>query len=87
MEDVKLYKENLEKRFHYHVGFWSSIIAFFTQSSPYNEAIDEIQKKDIHEAFKSDAQQLHRDFQNACTKNYNLFGVSSPGKHLVDACK
>jgi hypothetical protein len=87
MEDVKLYKENLEQRFHYHVGFWSSIIAFFTQSSPYDEAIDEIQKKDLQEAFKSDAQQLHRDFQNAFTKKNNLLGVGSSGKQLADACK
>jgi hypothetical protein len=87
MEDLNLYKTNLENRFQYHVGFWSCIVSFFTQSSPYDEAIDKIRKMDIQDALKSDAQQLHRDFHNACRKNhFDLLGAGSD-KRLVDACK
>jgi hypothetical protein len=75
MEDIKLYRSNLESRYHYRISFWSSIFAFFTQSSPYDEAIDKIQKTEIIDAFKSDAHQLHRDFHHACSKqNLDLKG-------------
>ena len=69
MKDVNVYKTNLESRFNFRISFWSSILAFFTQSSPYDEAIKKIQELDLKDAFRSDAQQLHRDFQIACKNN------------------
>jgi len=69
MKDYKTYKTNLEKRYRCRISFWSGFFAFFTQSTPYDEAIEKIQKTDIQEAFKSDAQQLHRDFRVACKKH------------------
>lgn len=47
MEDYKLYKANLEKRYCCRISFWSGFFVFFTQSSPYDEAIDKIQNMDI----------------------------------------
>jgi hypothetical protein len=88
MEDIKLYRSNLESRFNYHISFWSSIVSFFTHSSPYDEAIEQIHKMDIKDALKSDAQQLHRDFHHACRKqHFDLLGVNCPEKQLADACE
>lgn len=70
MEDVKSYEKNLEKRFRCPTGFWSSILAFFTQSSSYDEAIEAIRKKDLKEAFNSDAKALSSDFKNAFAKKH-----------------
>lgn len=69
MKENKTYKTNLETRFRFRVSFWSGFFAFFTQSSPYDEAIDKIRRMDIQDAFKSDAQQLRRDFHQACKKH------------------
>jgi hypothetical protein len=69
MKDINVYKTNLESRFNFRISFWSSIVAFFTHSSPYDEAIKKIQEMDLKDAFQSDAKQLHRDFQNACKNN------------------
>jgi hypothetical protein len=87
MEDIKLYEANLESRYNYHISFWSSIMSFFNQSSPYDEAIDKIQKTEIIDAFKSDAQQLHRDFHHACRKQHLGLNGIHQGKLLVDACE
>ena len=69
MKDINVYKTNIESRFNFRISFWSSIAAFFTHSSPYDEAIKKIQEMDLKDAFRSDAQQLHRDFQKACKNN------------------
>jgi len=68
MENYKTYRNNLQTRFHFRISFWSGIFNFFTQSSPYDEAIERLQSMDARDALKSDAQQLHRDFLNACKK-------------------
>lgn len=82
MEDCKSYKETLARRFHYHLSFWSGIFSFLTQSSPYDEAIDKIRKMNSRDAFKSDVQQLHRDFLNASRKqNLDLSGLNSGKQH------
>ena len=70
MEDIKIYSSNLESRYNYHISFWSSIFAFFTNSTPYDEAIDKIRETEIIDAFKSDAQQLRRDFHLGCSKQH-----------------
>jgi hypothetical protein len=87
MEDLKLYRSNLENKFPIHFSFWSGILSFFTQSSPYDEAIDKIHKMEIQDAFKSDVQQLHRDFQIGCKKNHLLPRGTDCDKQLVDACE
>jgi hypothetical protein len=69
MKDINLYRSNLQSRFNFRISFWSSLVAFFTHSSPYDAAIKKIQEMDLKDAFQSDAQQLHRDFQNACKNN------------------
>jgi hypothetical protein len=88
MEDYKLYRANLKTRFNYHISFWSGLFNFFTQSSPYDEAIDKLQKMDVQEAFKSDVQQLHRDFHVACEKhNFDFSLGKNQENRLADACE
>ena len=89
MEDIKSYRDCFEVRFHVRpINFWYSLFSFFTQTSPYDKAIDKIQKMDIKDAFRSDAQQLHRDFHHACKKqHFDLLGVDCSDKLLADACE
>ncbi len=87
MEDIKLYRSNLELRYNYRISFWSSIFAFFTNSTPYDEVIDKIRKTEIVDAFKSDAQQLHRDFHHACSKQHFDLQGKYQNPLLVDICE
>jgi hypothetical protein len=88
MKDKNYYKENFENRFNIHFSFWTGFFAFLTQRNPYSDAINHITHMDIQDAFKSDVQQLHRDFRVACKKN-NLDFSSGKNrqKQLADACE
>ncbi|MCS3801101.1 hypothetical protein [Niastella sp. OAS944] len=73
MKYLQSYKINTEKRFSYHVSFVASVVALFSQSSIFDEAIDAIKKRNIRESFKTDAQQLRKDFDNTLSKTYRVF--------------
>lgn len=68
MESLKSYKVSLEKRFRYHSGFGPGIVAFFTHSSIYKEAIDGIRKKSVRDALEADARQLQSNFKKGRSK-------------------